>query len=151
MAASIPSLLWLGCPGMMTRGTEVRTDNIDKDLDLDVEFEYESDLKFDFELQFEFEFRLKSGFKFEFELKSTVVIRASTSSSISLSLSLLGGGGGWEPFKPFKPIKIPEHSTPCKAHCENACGYSNGMCCDYSAKGNCDMTEIDGKCYCGTD
>jgi hypothetical protein len=66
-------------------------------------------------------------------------------------LLVLPGGGGWEPFRPFKPIKIPEHSVPCKAHCENACGYSNGMCCDYSASGDCDMTTIDGKCYCGTD
>ena len=62
-----------------------------------------------------------------------------------------GGGGGWIPFKPLKPIKIPKNSVPCKSHCDNPCGESNGMCCEYTKTGNCDMTEIDGKCYCGTD
>ena len=93
-------------------------------------------------------------------LSLSVSLSVSLSLSLSLSLSFLssfvfspypgGGGGGWEPFKPLKPIKIPEHSVPCKAHCDNACGYSNGLCCDYTAKGDCDITTIDDKCYCGT-
>mmetsp|Transcript_7770 Transcript_7770/g.7842 ORF Transcript_7770/g.7842 Transcript_7770/m.7842 type:complete len:268 (-) Transcript_7770:214-1017(-) len=62
-----------------------------------------------------------------------------------------GGGGGFEPFKPFKPIKVPKNSTPCKEVCDNPCGQSDGRCCDYTPKGNCDMTTIDGKCYCGGD
>ena len=61
------------------------------------------------------------------------------------------GNGGWIPFKPFKPIKIPENAVPCQKKCVHACGYSNDLCCEATKSGNCDITTVNNKCYCGTD
>ena len=118
-------------------------------------------LSFQLPLSSLFFYFLPSFYLLSYSLFLLLTLSLSRSLSLSLSFSLSpsvtwispnagGGGGGWEPFKPLKPIKIPEHSVPCKAHCENACGYSNGLCCDYTAKGDCDITTIDDKCYCGT-
>ena len=58
----------------------------------------------------------------------------------------------WLPFPPFEPIKVPDTATPCKTHCEHACGWSqsNGvsLCCEPDAQGQCGMGQKNGKCYC---
>ena len=65
----------------------------------------------------------------------------------------------WEPMPdmpgwlPFNPIDVPKDGTPCKKHCDNACGWSqsNGdaLCCDPNPKtGACGQAQINGKCYC---
>ena len=64
----------------------------------------------------------------------------------------------WNPYPtmawlPFNPIKVPENGTPCKKECKHACGWSqsNGesVCCETSPSGGCDMTQINGECFCG--
>jgi hypothetical protein len=61
-----------------------------------------------------------------------------------------GWGAGWGGSgQPVGPIRVPESSTPCKTSCDNACAYSSQYCCESSASGTCDLTLIDGVCYCG--
>ena len=60
-----------------------------------------------------------------------------------------GSGGGWAWGQPAEPIRVPENSTPCKTSCDTACAYSGQYCCEASATGTCDITQIDDVCYCG--
>jgi len=58
----------------------------------------------------------------------------------------------WLPFPPFEPIKVPDNATPCKAHCDHPCGWSQSdgvsLCCEPSRSGQCSMSQSNGKCYC---
>ncbi len=60
---------------------------------------------------------------------------------------------GWMPWKPFKPISLPDDATPCKRHCAHPCGWSQSggasYCCEEVPGKPCSQTQINGKCYCG--